>query len=91
MQDATIKMGENTGLVGGENTGSNLREIPEDGLKDFFKEIEVGTIETGYRVPLIRKASIRSLMSNIAAYTDKVFESEKIKNGSGDIIIWRKS
>lgn len=66
-------------------------ELPETGVPMILKEMEIGTIETGYFVPLKRVASIRVMLSNIKTYTDKVFETQQVDDNSGDIILWRKS
>jgi len=63
-------------------------ELPETGVPLILKEMELGTIDTGYFVPLKRVASIRVMLTNIKTYTDKIFQTEQVEDG---IVLWRKS
>lgn len=74
--------------ISSSTTQMELREIPTDKVPKFLKEMEIGTIKTGYYVPLKRVASVRVSITNIHTYTDKRFETDQTEDKNG-IILWR--
>jgi hypothetical protein len=84
---------ENTVKIGDDTPIDDLRVLPIDGVPDILNNEPVGNQEDGWFVPIERKGSVRTVMSQIKMFTGKKFKSVKVpfRDGFplGGINIWR--